>query len=56
MAVVTVQLGRAALVDGLATGLAVVSAVLLFRFRVNPIWLVLGGATVGLIRVALLAT
>jgi chromate transporter len=55
MAVVTVQLGRAAIVDGLTVGLAVVSAVLLFRFRVNPIWLVLGGAAVGLIRVALLA-
>ncbi len=49
MAVVTVQLGRAALVDGLAVALAVVSAVLLFRFRVNAMWLVLGGAVAGLL-------
>lgn len=49
MAAVTVQLGRAALVDGLTVGLALVSAVLLLRFRVNSAWLVLGGALVGLI-------
>lgn len=49
MAAVTVQLGRAALVDGLTVGLALVSAVLLVKFRVNSAWLVLGGALVGLI-------
>jgi chromate transporter len=47
MAVVTWQLGRAALVDSLAIVLAAVSAVLLLRFRVNSAWLVLGGALVG---------
>ena len=53
MLVVTVQLGRAALVDGLTIGLAVVSAVLLVRFRVNATWLVLGGAAAGLGRTVL---
>ncbi|MCP3166915.1 chromate efflux transporter [Myxococcus qinghaiensis] len=47
MAVVTWQLGRAALVDAWTVGLAVVSAVLLLRFRVNSAWLVLGGGAVG---------
>ena len=48
MAVVTLQLARAAL-TGLAPGaLALASAVLLARFRVNSTWLVLGGAAAGL--------
>lgn len=50
MAVVTVQLGRAALVDGVAVSLLAASAVLLLRFRVGATWLVLGGAAVGLVR------
>jgi chromate transporter len=49
MAVVTWQLGRAALVDSLAVALAAVSTVLLLRFRVNSAWLVLGGALAGVI-------
>lgn len=53
MAAVTVQLGRAALVDGLTVGLALVSAVLLLKFRVNSAWLVLGGALVGLLATSL---
>jgi chromate transporter len=48
MAVVTWQLGRAALVDWLTSVLAAVSAVLLLRFRSNSAWLVVGGAVVGL--------
>ena len=48
MVVVTWQLGRAALVDGVSVLLAAVSAVLLFRFRTNSAWLVLGGAAIGL--------
>jgi chromate transporter len=48
MAVVTVQLGRAAIIDGLTLALAVGSAVLLLRFKLNASWLVLGGAAVGL--------
>jgi chromate transporter len=50
MAVVTWELGRAALVDALTVGLALVSAVLLLRYRLNSAWLVLGGAVVGLLR------
>jgi len=47
MAVVTVALGRSALVDGWTVALAVVSGVLLIRFRVSATWLVLGGALLG---------
>jgi hypothetical protein len=47
-AVVTFDLARAALIDIPALALAAVSAVLLFRFKVNSAWLVLGGAGLGL--------
>ena len=49
MAAVTWQLGRAALSDGWAIGLAALSAVVLLRYRVNSAWLVLGGAATGLL-------
>jgi chromate transporter len=49
MAVVTLSLGRAALVDFTTAALAVGSAVLLLRFRVNSAWLVLAGGVVGLL-------
>jgi chromate transporter len=49
MAAVTWQLGRAALTDPLTIALALLSALLLFRFKVNSTWLVLGGAAVGLL-------
>jgi chromate transporter len=48
MAVVSYQLGRSSIVDGLTIGLAIASAVLLMRFRVNSAWLVLGGALAGI--------
>jgi len=48
MAVVTVQLGRSALVDAPTIALALVSALLLLRFDVNATWVVLGGAVAGL--------
>ena len=48
MAAVGYQLGRAAMVDGLTMALAIASAVLLLRFRVNSAWLVLGGAAAGI--------
>lgn len=47
MAVVAWQLGRAAIVDFTTAAIALVSAVLLFRFRVNSAWLVIGAAVVG---------
>ncbi|HYC92536.1 MAG TPA: chromate transporter [Thermoanaerobaculia bacterium] len=48
MAVVTWQLGRAALVDLTTVALAIASAIVLWRFRLNSAWLVLAGAAVGL--------
>jgi chromate transporter len=47
---VTWQLGKAALVDWTTVVIAVVSLVLLFRFRVNAMWLIAGAAILGLIR------
>lgn len=49
MAGVTLILGRAALVDIPTVLLALVTAVLLFRFKVSTIWLVLGAAGIGLL-------
>jgi chromate transporter len=43
MAVVSWQLGRAAIVDLPTALVAGIAAVLLIRFRVNSVWLVLGG-------------
>jgi len=48
MTVVTVQLGRAAIVDGVTVALVAVSAGLLLRYRVNATWLILAGAVAGL--------
>ena len=48
MAVVTWQLGRAALVDPLAWSIALVSAALLLRTRVSSAWLVIGGGLLGM--------
>lgn len=48
MAGVSWRLGRAAIVDPTTGGLALLSLVLLVRFRVNSAWLVAGGALVGL--------
>ena len=68
MAAVTVQLGRAALFDDpmrlfqspvavvVALVLAVVAAVLLLRTRVNSVWLVAGGAAVGVVAYLFLHT
>lgn len=49
MAVVTLQLGRVALFDVFTVLLAVLSGVLLVRFKVNSAWLVLGGGVLGLL-------
>lgn len=48
MAVVSYQLGRSAIVDWITALLAIVSLVLLVRFRTNSAWLVLGGALLGI--------
>jgi len=49
MAAVTWQLGRAALVDPVTISTAIAAGYLLFAFRVNSLWLILGGAVVGLV-------
>jgi len=49
MAAVTWELGRSAIVDVITAGLALAGAVVLFRYRVNSLWLILGGALVGLV-------
>lgn len=48
MAAVSYQLGRASIVDWLTVALAIASAILLLRFRINSAWLVLGGALAGI--------
>jgi len=48
MAVVTVQLCRAALIDLETVLLALVSAALLLRFKLNSTWLIAGGALFGM--------
>ena len=47
MAAVTLQLAGAAIVDWTTAALALASAVLLLRYRINSAWLVLGGAAAG---------
>jgi len=47
MAAVTWEVGRAGGVDIFTIVLAVVSLVLVLRFKVNSIWLILGGALLG---------
>jgi len=47
MAVVTVQLARASLVDAKTIAIAAVAGALLFKWKVNSAWLVLGGAAAG---------
>lgn len=49
MAGVTYILARAAVIDVSTLVLAIVSAVCVFRFKVNPIWLVLAGAGLGFV-------
>lgn len=47
MLIVTYQLGRASVIDLTTLALALISAFLLFRFRVNSAWLILAGAIAG---------
>ena len=47
MAGVTIQLGRAALVDAITIALAALSLLILLRWKPNSAWLIAGGALVG---------
>jgi chromate transporter len=49
MAAVTWQLGRASLTDPLTILIAIISFLLLTRFKVNSTWLIIGGASIGLL-------
>lgn len=53
MAAVTWQLSRASIIDLPTALMALVALGILWRFRVNSAWLVLGGAAVGLLKVAI---
>jgi chromate transporter len=53
MAFVGWQFARASLVNAPAVVLAIVSAVLVFRYNINSAWLVLGGAIAGIVLHAL---
>jgi chromate transporter len=50
MAAVTIQLGRAAIVDVPAAALAALGALVLIKYRPSSAWLVLGGAVIGVAR------
>ena len=47
MAAVTWQLGVASLIDPLTFAIAIGAAILLFRYKVNTTWLILGAAAIG---------
>ena len=49
MAGVEVTLARAALVDAITVAIGVIAFILLVRFRVNSVWLIAGGALVGIV-------
>jgi len=49
MAGVTVQLGQTALIDIFTAILSLVSILITFRYRINFIWLIIGGGTIGAI-------
>ncbi len=54
MAGVTWTLGRAGVVDWFTIALAVVALILVFRFKVNSAWLVVGGGVLGVVYKVLL--
>jgi chromate transporter len=49
MAVVTWQLANAAVIDLATVALLVISLILLVRYRLNSVWLVIGGGAIGLL-------
>lgn len=50
MAGVTVQLGRESLVDPITISIALISCGIIFRWRLNTVWLIVAGAAVGILR------
>ncbi len=56
MAGVTWQLGRAAVIDWFTVVLALISAVLVFSFKINSAWLVLAGGMMGFLSKLLFGT
>jgi chromate transporter len=50
MAAVTIELGRAALVDAPTIALAIAAAIALVRFEIGSLWLVAAGAALGVAR------
>jgi chromate transporter len=53
MAAVTLTLGRATLVDLWTWGIAILSALILLRFKLNATWLIVAGAAAGILLRAL---
>ena len=49
MAAVSIQLGRSVIIDPFTIFIAVAAMFLLIRFKVNSVWLVLGGGALGAI-------
>jgi chromate transporter len=49
IAVVAYRLGVVTLVDWLSIAIAAMAALLIWRWRVDPLWPILGGATIGLV-------
>jgi chromate transporter len=49
MAAVTLQLGETAIKDWLTAGIAIIAGILLIKFKVNSVWLVLGGGVIGIV-------
>lgn len=47
MAAVTLELGRAALIDVVTVVIGVLAAILLIRYKVNSTWLIIGGGIIG---------
>jgi len=47
MTAVAIQLGRVVLVDIVTIALTLCALFLVFRFKVNSVWLVLGGGLLG---------
>ena len=49
MAGVTVQLGQTAIIDIFTIGLLLVTLFVMFRLKVNPIWLIIGSGLLGVV-------